>query len=352
MIIKSLMFLIVICIVPTISQVRRNRNEGTFNISASNTAGNGNIVVGGYFNGSYLQKRLELENYVNLSMGITDIFQFYGKIGIKNLTQLSTTEGKIQITMPNNNLRFFGAAICGNVYLSTEVDTISPNTTRDKPEYHAYITPALILDIDWIAKIRKLPLKNYLMLSMVDEPDFLYLYSQALICFGTELKFYHNSYSIDIGAAFYKDVNKRDNNLIKAYRQKKIWIEPAMRYRLFNKYSIVGAIRFLIFQQIGIRNPLEPRYCRISFGLEMPLLYRETNTEAIRSLIMLEWSKEKGDSLEKLTIVKDTLDRKLNPILRELNIEEDKESEKEGFYTKEEIYKKMEEIEKILEEIE
>jgi hypothetical protein len=35
------------------------------------------------------------------------------------------------------------------------------------------------MDIDWIARFRKLPLKTYLNISMADNPDLLYLYSQA-----------------------------------------------------------------------------------------------------------------------------------------------------------------------------
>ncbi|MCX7725409.1 MAG: hypothetical protein N2053_01035 [Chitinispirillaceae bacterium] len=346
-------FITILCIVPVISQVRRNKNEGTFNVPASNVAGNGNVLVSGFFNGSYLQRGLRFESYVNLSAGVTNILQVYGKTGIRNLTQLSTTEGKMQLTMPDNNkLRFFGAAVIGSIYLSTESDTLTQTATRDKPEYHAYIRPALILDLDWLAKIKRLPLKNYLLLSTVDNPDILYLYSQILVCFGTELKLYRNSYSVDIGAAFYKDVNNKENNFIKGYRQRIIWIEPAMRYRLFDRYSIIGALRFLIFQQLSIRSPVEPNYFRISFGLEAPLLYRETNTEAIRSLILLERRKERGDSLEKLTVAKDTIEGRINPIFRELNIEEEKDSEREVLRTKEEIYKKMEEIEKILEELE
>lgn len=338
------------------SQIKRSRNEGTFNIPASNVMGNGNIIVAASFTGQFAPSAIRLDPGAYLAVGIADILQLSGKTSIANFRTIGTTEAHLQLTLPgNDHLRFFGASISGDLYLSTEMDTLSGLASSEKPEFHAYIRPQITADIDWIAKFKKLPLKTYLKISMVDNPDFLYLYSQLSTCLGVEWKLKANSYSVDFGTGFYKELRRKESNFPgdASYRQQRFWIEPAIRYRLFNRISLRGAARILLLQRVKSERPLEPTYVRLSAAAEIPLLYRETNTEAIRTMIFIEKEKEEkvdafAASIENGTQLETNLDVKIDG----LDLEEfDSESEKEMLKRREEIQKKMEEIELLLEEL-
>ncbi len=338
-------------------QIKRSRNEGTFNIPASNVLGNGNIMVAAAFAGGYSRSGIRLDPGAYLAVGITDIMQLSGKTAFTNFKTLGGTEGHFQLTMPGNDrLRFFGAAVSGDLYLSTEMDTLSGTAAAGKPEYHAYIRPSIITDIDWIAKVKKLPLKNYLMVSMADNPDLLYLYSQLSLRLGFELKLNRNSYSVDLGAGFYKESPRKQSNYPgdRTYRQQRFWIEPALRYRLFDRYSILGAARILILQRVKAERPLEPSFIRLSVALEAPLMFKETNTEAIRTMIFIEQHRVKQPDAIDVSIRAGTqLETKLNLDLQKLDLDiADSESEKEVLKRREEIQQKMEEIERLLEDLE
>ncbi len=348
---------LILTVVSALGQVRRHRNEGTFNIPASNVIGHGNIVIAPSFGGSVSQSGIRFDPGASLAVGITDMLQLTGKTALAGFRKLGGTEARLQLTTPrNDHLRFFGVSLSGDLYLSTEMDTLSGNAVRGRPEYHAYIRPSLIVDLDWIARFRKLPLKTYLLLNMADNPDLLYLYSQISIRFGTEWKLSRNSYSLDIGAGFYREL-QREREVSPGgggYDQLHLWMEPSIRYRFFDRISLLGAARILLLQKVKRENGLSPTYVRISSALEIPILFKETNAEAIRTLIFVENAEsDRPDSIS--MSINDGV--RLEPE-KELRIEgvdiniTDEESEKEVLRRREEIQAKMEEIERLLEEIE
>jgi hypothetical protein len=338
------------------SQIKRSRNEGTFNIPASNVLGNGNIIAAASFAGQYSSSGIRLDPGGYLSVGIADILQLSGKTSITNFRTIGSTEAHLQLTLPgNDHLRFFGASISGDLYLSTEIDTLSGSASVGRPEFNAYIRPSLIADLDWIAINKKLPLKTYLMAGMVDNPDLLYLYSQLSIRLGFEWKLISNSYMVDFGTGLYKEMRREKSNFPgdASYRQQRFWIEPAVRYRLFKRISLRGAVRVLLLQRVKSERPLEPTYVRLTTAAEIPLLYKETNTEAIRTMIFVEKEKEEKMDAVAASIQQGTkLETNLEVNIEGLDLDEfSSESEKEVLQRREEIQKKMEELERLLEDL-
>ncbi|MBN1309452.1 MAG: hypothetical protein JXA18_16150 [Chitinispirillaceae bacterium] len=338
-------------------QIRRGRNEGTFNIPASNVMGNGNIIVAAAVAGGYAASGIRIDPGAYLAVGITDIMQLSGKTAFTNFRTLGVTEGHFQLTMPgNDHLRFFGVSVSGDLYLSTEMDTLSGSAIAGRPDYHAYVRPSAVIDLDWIAKFKKVPLKSYLLVGMVDNPDLLYRYSQLSLCLGTELKLNRNSYSIDLGAGLYRELRKERLNSPgdRTYSQQRFWIEPAVRYRLFDRISLLGALRILVLQRVKPDRPLEPTYLRLSTALEIPLIFRETNTEAIRTMVFIEQHKMKQPDAIDVSIKEGTeLNAKLNLDIQKLDLDfDDRDSEKEVLKRREEIQQKMDEIEQLLEDLE
>jgi hypothetical protein len=105
---------------------------------------------------------------------------------------------------------------------------------------------------------------------------------------------------------------------------------------------------------VKTRNPLPAEHVRLSTILEVPIILKETNTEAIRSLIFLE----QIEAIEKDRITRSIDQNKkiktdFETGFDDLQIDESSESqEKEYLRKREEIQQKMEEIEKLLEDLE
>lgn len=339
------------------ASVRRARNEGTMNIPASNVLGNGNMIAGGLLSCSYASTGLRLDPGGSLAVGVADFMQVAGKMAFTNFTSLGSTEAHLQLTLPNNDqLRFLGVSLSGDLYLSTTMDTLTGSAIAGRPDYHAYLRPSLIADLDWIARYKTFPLKTYVALSMVDDQDLLYLYTQLALRLGVEWKMYQNSFSVDLGLGFYKENARKESKFAgdNAFLQERLWIEPAIRYRLFERFSLIAGIRALVVQRVKNIRPLQPTYIRISCGIQMPLLFRETNTEAIRTMLFIEGQKTMqpdsiSSSIAKGTSVNTDSALDLDGIPADAA---NSNSEKESLKRREEIQQKMEEIERLLEDLE
>lgn len=337
--------------------VKRSRNEGTMNIPASNVLGNGNMIVGGFLSCSYGSTGLRFDPGGSLAVGVADIIQISGKMAFTNFKSLGSTKAHLQLTLPDNDqLRFLGISLSGDLSLSTTMDTLTGSAIAGRPDYHAYFRPSFIADLDWIARYKKLPLKTYIALGMIDDQDLLYLYTQLALRLGIEWKMYQNSISVDLGLGFYKENARKESQFAgdNSFMQKRLWIEPAIRYRLFERFSLIAGIRALIVQQVKNIRPLQPTYIRIVCGIEMPLLFRETNTEAIRTMLFIKGQKivqpdSISNSIAKGTSINTDSNLDLDGIPADAG---NTESEKESLKRREEIQQKMEEIERLLEDLE
>jgi hypothetical protein len=332
--------------------IRRGRNEGTCNITASNVSGSGNITLEANVKSHYGRNGFGVDPDGSLTVGIADILQFRGLISFINFKSIGLAQANGQITLPgNNSFRFFGAALQGSLFLSTEIDTVSSSATSGKPEYHSYIRPSFIFDIDWMSRFKNVPLKSYLWLGTYDNADLLFKYTQLASRIGIEWRTISNSIFADIGLGLYKERKNGTFAGDSKFTQQSLWIEPGARYRIFNRISILGSLRVLVFQSTKPINGLPPNYVRLSFGIAIPVTYKETNTEAIRTMIFTE-----NQKIQQQDIISKSIDqqKKMRTDF-EINFEDlDNKSaenvdEQEAIKRREEITKKMDELEHILE---
>jgi len=129
---------------------------------------------------------------------------------------------------------------------------------------------------------------------MVDNPDLLYRYDQLTVVSAAEWKAFAHSLFVNAGLAMYKEKATKGQRGDAAYSQQYAWIEPGGRFRFFSRFSLVGSVKMSLYQALKEKNPLNPELFNVSMRIEVPIFMRETNTEAIRTLIFLGQRKEKN----------------------------------------------------------
>jgi hypothetical protein len=334
--------------------VKRGRNEGTLNVPASNVIGNSNITIYTAALGQYGDTAL-VEPTIGAVVGISDLIELQASTSFTNFQGLGTTKVRIRATSPwNDHLRFFGISVSGDLYLTTAADTSTRGSTG-KPDYSSYTYPYGIIDLDWLAVSKNLPLKTYFSFGMVEEPDKLFRYDQVSGIAGIEWKMYENSFFCDIGIGLYKERSQGSFPGDPNYAQKVVWFEPGARYRLYGKYSLMGSFRVSALQWLKPRNPLKTNPFHMAVAMEIPLLFSETNSEAIRTMIFVEHKKHKhkSDSVARNMEQGRHVENKLEKDLRLLNLKSeisDHDQEISTTQKKEDIQRKMDEIEKLLDE--
>ena len=332
--------------------VKRGRNEGTSYIPASNVMGNGNITAYADLGGIINSKALEGNAVAGANIGIAGILQFNIQTSFINFNRFGPTEAHLQATIPGNNrLRFFGLALVGDLYLSTSLDTLEETTDATKPEYKPYPLFSTIVDLDWLSRPKQLPIKTYFSFSMADNPTNLFEYNQIAIRAGIEMKKYQHSLFVDAGLGMFKE--KHSTLLVKpTYDQKYVWISPGGRYRLRNRFSVLANFRFTVYRDIKENSSLDLlEWLSLTLKFEAPIIFRETDTEAIRTLVFLEKKKvEKNkEQYSKDTEFKKKVNSNFENTLSNL------EEEDETFdYKKEKnaLVKRREKVEAIMEGIE
>ena len=274
--------------------VTRNRDEGTSSIQASNVLGNGNITAFLTGGAGYSADGFVLAPCIGGAVGITEIMELTGQIVPVSTHGMGPIEAHLQITTPaNDKLRFLGIAVLAELFLSTAKDTLSQTSAKDKPNYNSYPSASMVVDLDWLAWKKWLPVKTYIKLSLTDNPDALFRYDQIALMSAIEWKMFQHSLFCGVGTAMYKEKQSKTFAGDQRYVQRYAWIEPGARYRLFSRFSIVGSVKMTLYQAVKDKDPLNPGLFNASLRLEAPIFFRETNTEAIRTLIFNELKKEK-----------------------------------------------------------
>lgn len=343
------------CFSVTAQTIKRGRNEGTINIPASNVLGNGNINAGASMKTIAGKDGFSVNPQISGAVGFTHILQFFGQVSFPNFKTLGCATGRIQATTPfNNNLRFFGLAVSANIYLSTIADTMSTITFSGRPGYNAHIRPSVTIDLDWISKYEHLPLKNYFLFYMAETPDSLFRYKQLSFIFGTEWKSSQHSIFVDLGVGMYKEKESKRFTGDTKYAQKRIWIEPGVRYRVAQKFSLLGSLRILLYQNFKAINSLPTDYTSFSIAAEVPIVFKETNSEAIRTMLFVKNKKQTKKDLLSETInqnkkITTDVEMLFDDINKDLDTEE---NQKDAVEKRIEIEEKLNEIENILKEVE
>jgi len=281
--------------------VKRGRNEGTYSIPASNVLGNGNIDFFLASSARYSLAGFGVDPIIGAQIGISEIMQLTGQFIPVAQKGLGPLEVHLQITTPGNDkLRFIGAALRADLFLSSTQDTFSQTAQKDKPQYNPYLLPSFIVDADWLALWKSFPVKTYAAFGMVDNVDLLTRYNEVYMKFAFEWKLYQHGVYLCAGMGLYQEKSTRVSPGDDGYPQNYFWIEPGGRYRLWKRLSLVGSTKLTLFQNVKDKNPLHPELFNVSLRVEAPLLFKETNTEAIRTLIFMEKKKNAmPDSLEK-----------------------------------------------------
>ena len=275
------------------AQVRRVRNEGTVSVDAANVTGSGNIIM---FTGIDTRLRsfgLEALPRAGATVGLAGFLQFKGEGAFRNFRHFGPLQAHIQGTIPGNDrLRPFNLAVRGELYLSNAKDTISFTTDASKPDYTPFFSAAVLADIDWIALGRRIPLKTYVQAGLVDDPMVLHQFSQLSFVAGVEWKTMAHSFFADGGVVLFKERKSRINPQgDDAFEQYYCWVQPGVRYRIQDRFSIVGGVRATLLQRLKGGDPAHhphPVLGGVSVRVELPLSYHATNTEAIRTLVLTE----------------------------------------------------------------
>lgn len=359
-IIRKFLFLLTVFITGSLNSfaeetVKRGRNEGTLFIPASNVMGNGNITAYADLGGNLSTNALEGNADCGATIGIAGLLQFNIQTSFINFSRIGPTEAHLQLTLPGNNrLRFAGFALIGDLFLSTSLDTIDETADATKPEYNPYPLFSLIADLDWLARPKKLPIKSYVSFSLADNPRFLYEYKQIAAKSGIELKMYQHSIFFDIGVGMFKEKHSKLLEKPK-YDQKYVWISPGGRYRLRNRFSLLANFRCTVYRDIDEdkrNNSLNQlNWLSLQVKFEAPILFRETDSEAIRTMVFIEKRKAEKEALRysEGTDFKKTINNKLEQTLSDLKEEDETFDYKKE---KEDLLKRREQIETIMEEIE
>lgn len=349
--------------------VVRGRNEGTATIAASNVPGNRNLTLfadlGTGVRHTPQQGEVDLGADVGLggAIGVADIMELSARFTAEDFAGIGPAEAHLRITTPRNDrLRFLGIALSGDLYLTTSLDTISETTEASKPLYSPELFGSAVIDLDWLALQNKVPIKTYLAGGLVDDPQLLYRYNQLSFRGGLEWKGYRHSLFFEGCAALYKEKGHRLNGNIPdlGYEQMYGRLRPGARYRIRDRFSLVGSIGVTVFQKTKQTDPLVPELFSAAVRFEAPLAFRETDTEAIRTMVFVQRQKEQlrnrgATARERDSLGQASFGNQLES-LEELGMGTesfDYSREKQELRKRrEETRKKMEEIEKLLREIE
>jgi len=287
---------------PLFAQVKREREESITDLVASNTMGFGNIWIRSQllFESRY-RSGSKFEPYQAIGLGMSqNISAWAGAVPFDGSLKkvLGKIDGHLKVTLPwNDNLRFLGVGVQGDMVLSNEQDTLGQGKDTSRPAFTPRLGVTVAVDADFIKLINSLPLKLYLNWSTTDNDRLLALYKQQSFRIGAEWKMERHSAFIGVRFGLYKRMTGIDSlDVRSAYDEKVVTLLPGVRYRPFDRASFLISAVIAAGGSIKKNTALDYGQYGLRLGFEMPIFYRETNTEAIRSMIFLERKKNTPES--------------------------------------------------------
>jgi hypothetical protein len=343
--------------------VQRGRNEALVTTRASNVLGNRNLAAYAATRSSLFEQRLSALLLAGGSIGVAEIVQLSGQASLVDFREIGPLQAHLQITLPGNDrLRFFGLAVSGDLYLGTALDTLSLNAQSDKPIYTPELLASVIVDLDWLALFKRVPLKTYLEVGLADEPQLLHRYAQLSVKAGLEWKMYQHSIFLETGAGLYREKRNRLNMTgDRRYEQMYVWLQPGARYRIRERVSLLGAIGLTVASKQKDTDPFTPRLLKAALGVEMPIVFRETNAEAIRTLVFMEQFKVQAEQMQEARARENAgprsgliseFDASLSELGQQGESFDYKQEQQKLRQRRREVQQKMEQIERMLSEIE
>jgi hypothetical protein len=284
------LILILLSAISVFPQIKREREESPPGIEASNTMGFGNVWMRGNMLFLYRENSgSRIEPHGSAGLGLANNLAVWGGAVIfegsyKRL--IGKADAHVKATLPyNDNLRFFGFGIQGDLVLSSDKDTFSTHTDTSRPAYTPIIGFTAMADFEIIKLIKTVPLKIYLNFSTTDDDRLLSEWNQQSYRFAVEWKSERNCF---YGGAKFGRYTKKNPAVGEVKLTPSIITSFAgLRFRPIDRIAVFVTGIFSIPLAEG------PDYVRygLTTGIEMPLFFRETNAEAIRSLVMMENSK-------------------------------------------------------------
>jgi len=284
-------------VVPGIyGDVKRSRSEGLVEVRASNTEGFSNIWIFADTELRYIETaggtgRIELIPRLGGKIGLASLMQLSGSTGVPKGRTLGTTQLHVQITTPgNNNLRLLGLGVSGDLMLSSVLDTVDGQ--EGAPRFVPYPGFTAMLDLDLIKKMTWLPLKLYANVTNLDDEKLLPFFEQISIRGGLEYKGSRNSLFVGGNLGIYKErpANQSGTTLLTtggSFDQFVLYASSGLRWRIGQGMNLVGRLNVLL-GSIGTSPLLPKRAYALTVSWEAPLYFKDTDTEAVRTLIFVE----------------------------------------------------------------
>ncbi|MFH1759773.1 MAG: hypothetical protein ABIA63_01605 [bacterium] len=280
----------------TSAQIKRSRGEDLPTIVSSNTIGFGNIW--GQIYGTIREDRgiLRIEPLILGEIGLAGNMAF--QVGMIPFEQgfIGKTEAHLKFTLPNNdNLRSFGLALIGDLILTTEEDTLSLSQDSSRPAFNPWLGGTIAMDYDFFRDKPDLPLKLFFNCTNIDYDRFMPAFDQLSFKAAAEYRFELFSIFMTSRLALYKE---KETNLTPkvngSYDQQAGIIGAGFRYRKTSFWIL--PTRSFSFSMLFEKTLFSNWYSKdfpypgffAAFRMEWSPFYRETKSEALRNMMLME----------------------------------------------------------------
>ena len=297
----------------------RSRALGVVGVEASNTVGLGDIWVtvgsGSYFRirpvtNATLSRTVDstYRNDFRLLYGSGDqlhrdmltVPTVSGALGLANFMHLEfdavpwdgvkigATTARLKITTPgNDNLRLIGLAVMLNATLSTEEDTYSKGETT--PGFDPLLYYSAIADLDLLKLFHSFPVKLYANYSSLDDYRLVHAYTQHQFRGAIEYMGNRKGWYMRGGMMLYKPLATKFNpDPIKEFLPPIYEFGLGYRANFGDRFTFTADFSMDPIHPISFYNDETGKPPKLQVGIEAPLLWTETRTEAIRALIFNE----------------------------------------------------------------
>lgn len=265
-------------------EVKRSRSEDLVEVRASNTEGFSNIWAGLDVEAEKRDEEILVEPRLTGRVGLASLMQLSGSTRMPKRRTLGTTDLHAQLTLPNNdNLRIFGFGAGGDLLLSTSEDTAS-----ETPEFKPHLGFSVMMDIDLIKISTWLPLKIYMNITTLDDEKLMLHMDAVSLRGGMEIKLERFSLFGSGNIGIYKE--RKPDTGTGSYNNIIIWAHPGIRVHLGSRINLVGRGKMLLAKR-GDSPYLPEQVIGGSLYFEMPIFFRDTNAEAMRTLIFADRKK-------------------------------------------------------------
>ncbi len=203
-------------------------------------------------------------------------------------SKIGASSAQMKITSPgNDNLRLFGIGASVGAVFTTEENSMTRHQTT--PGFDPFAFGALMIDLDLIKLVPDYPFKMYFNYFSLDEQRLAHSYRQHSFKAAFEYKGYKRSYYLRGNFALYKpkSVAVASKDWEGGYRSASA-VGFGFRKSMGERFSMAGELSFDPYRPMSFYRSEFSKPPRISLDFTVPLLHKESRTEALRALIFHE----------------------------------------------------------------